>query len=148
LGTENNRFNQEKLVMANKKPPNPIDARVGSRVREARNILGMSQEKLGAALGLTFQQIQKYEKGANRIGASRLQQISQTVGKPISWFYEGLPSQGTIMPDDPAQILATTREGMELARGFIKIKDSATRHAVVVLVGLIASEADAKRKAA
>jgi transcriptional regulator with XRE-family HTH domain len=75
-----------------KKVPNPIDRHVGSRVRMRRMMLGMSQEKLGDALGLTFQQVQKYEKGANRIGASRLQQISQILQVPVSFFFEGAPS--------------------------------------------------------
>ena len=69
-----------------KKAPNPIDKHVGSRVRMRRMMLGMSQEKLGDALGLTFQQVQKYEKGTNRIGASRLQQISQILQVPVSFF--------------------------------------------------------------
>src|SRR6201988_3669252 len=78
-----------------KKAPNPIDRHVGSRVRMRRMMLGMSQEKLGDALGLTFQQVQKYEKGANRIGASRLQQISQILQVPVSFFFEGVPTQRT-----------------------------------------------------
>src|SRR5688572_17234641 len=75
-----------------KKAPNPIDKHVGSRVRMRRMMLSMSQEKLGDALGLTFQQVQKYEKGTNRIGASRLQQISQILQVPVSFFFEGAPS--------------------------------------------------------
>src|SRR5208283_3719739 len=74
-----------------KKIPNPIDRHVGSRVRMRRVMLGMSQEKLGDALGLTFQQVQKYEKGTNRIGASRLQQISQILQVPVAFFFEGAP---------------------------------------------------------
>ena len=76
-----------------KKAPNPIDKHVGSRVRMRRMMLGMSQEKLGDALGLTFQQVQKYEKGTNRIGASRLQHIASILGVTISFFFEGLPSE-------------------------------------------------------
>src|SRR2546423_11250523 len=75
-----------------KKAPNPIDKHVGSRVRMRRMMLGMSQEKLGDSLGLTFQQVQKYEKGTNRIGASRLQQISQILQVPVAFFFEGAPS--------------------------------------------------------
>src|SRR6476469_7538175 len=74
-----------------KKVPNPIDRHVGSRVRMRRVLLGMSQEKLGEALGLTFQQVQKYEKGTNRIGASRLQQSSQSLNVPPAFFFEGAP---------------------------------------------------------
>src|ERR1700730_13493079 len=78
--------------MMAKKAPNPIDRHVGSRVRMRRMMLSMSQEKLGDALGLTFQQVQKYEKGTNRIGASRLQQISLILQVPVSFFFEGAPS--------------------------------------------------------
>src|SRR5262245_25665476 len=77
--------------MMAKKAPNPIDKHVGSRVRMRRMMLGMSQEKLGDALGLTFQQVQKYEKGTNRIGASRVQQISQILQVPVAFFFEGAP---------------------------------------------------------
>src|SRR5258708_4719477 len=81
-----------------KKAPNPIDKHVGSRVRMRRMMLGMSQEKLGDALALTFQQVQKYEKGTNRIGASRLQQISQILQVPVAFFFEGAPvlSEGAV----------------------------------------------------
>src|SRR6201746_2552328 len=78
--------------MIAKKAPNPTDKHVGARVRMRRMMLSMSQEKLGDALGLTFQQVQKYEKGANRIGASRLQQISQILQVPVSFFFEGAPN--------------------------------------------------------
>jgi|SRR6516225_5921436 len=74
------------------KAPNPIDQHVGSRVRMRRLMLAMSQEKLGFALGLTFQQVQKYEKGMNRIGASRLQQISHILQVPVAFFFEGAPN--------------------------------------------------------
>ena len=78
--------------MMAKKAPNPTDKHVGSRVRMRRMMLGMSQEKLGDALGLTFQQVQKYEKGTNRIGASRLQQISHILQVPVAFFFEGAPN--------------------------------------------------------
>src|SRR6187431_2424895 len=78
--------------MIAKKAPNPTDKHVGARVRMRRIMLGMSQEKLGDALGLTFQQVQKYEKGTNRIGASRLQQISDILKVPVSFFFEGAPT--------------------------------------------------------
>ena len=79
------------------KAPNPVDKYVGSRVRMRRIMLGMSQEKLGEALGLTFQQVQKYEKGTNRIGASRLQQISGILQVPVSFFFEGTPDLGACL---------------------------------------------------
>ena len=75
------------------KAPNPVDRYVGSRVRMRRIMLGMSQEKLGDALGLTFQQIQKYEKGTNRVGASRIQQISEILQVPVSFLFEGGPER-------------------------------------------------------
>ena len=82
------------MVTEVKKAPNPIDKHVGSRVRMRRMMLGMSQEKLGDALDLTFQQVQKYEKGTNRIGASRLQQISHILQVPVAFFFEGAPASG------------------------------------------------------
>ena len=85
--------------MMAKKAPNPIDKHVGSRVRMRRMMLGMSQEKLGNNLGLTFQQVQKYEKGTNRIGASRLQQISQILQVPVSFFFEGAPANANAPRD-------------------------------------------------
>ena len=87
-----------------KKIPNPIDRHVGSRVRMRRVMLGMSQEKLGDALGLTFQQVQKYEKGTNRIGASRLQQISRTLDVPPAFFFEGAPSFEAMAKPEPGQM--------------------------------------------
>ena len=75
-----------------KKPPNPIDSHVGARLRMRRTLIGMSQEKLGAALGITFQQVQKYEKGANRIGASRLQDIARVLQVAPAFFFDGAPS--------------------------------------------------------
>jgi transcriptional regulator with XRE-family HTH domain len=85
-----------------KKSPGPIDRRIGNRVRSRRITIGMSQEKLGDALGLTFQQIQKYEKGANRIGASRLLQIGHILGVGIEFFFEGLPDAQPGASEDSA----------------------------------------------
>jgi transcriptional regulator with XRE-family HTH domain len=81
-----------RLQLPRKKAPKPTDQHVGRRVRMRRMMLSMSQEKLGAALGLTFQQVQKYEKGTNRIGASRLQQMSHILQVPIAFFFEGAPN--------------------------------------------------------
>src|SRR5580658_7342364 len=85
-----------------KKAPNPIDKHVGSRVRMRRMMLSMSQEKLVNALDLTFQQVQKYEKGTNRIGASRLQQISETLQVPVAFFFEGAPSGAPVNGEAPS----------------------------------------------
>jgi transcriptional regulator with XRE-family HTH domain len=124
-----------------KKTPNPIDKYVGSRVRMRRMMLGMSQEKLGNALGLTFQQVQKYEKGTNRIGASRLQQISNILQVPVSFFFEGAPDQSARTdelgeapsPLYVADFLATS-DGLALTRAFMRIEDAKLRRKIVELV--------------
>jgi transcriptional regulator with XRE-family HTH domain len=129
-----------------KKAPNPIDKYVGSRVRMRRMMLGMSQEKLGNALGLTFQQVQKYEKGTNRIGASRLQQISNILQVPVSFFFEGapdLPAKAGELAEAPspmyvADFLATS-DGLALTRAFMRIHDSRLRRKIVELVEQMAS---------
>jgi transcriptional regulator with XRE-family HTH domain len=141
---------QGELAMATK-APNPIDKYVGSRVRMRRIMLGMSQEKLGEALGLTFQQIQKYEKGTNRVGASRIQQISEILQVPVSFLFEGGPTsnsgdgfaEGT-SPTYVSDFLATS-EGLALTRAFTRIADSKLRRSIVDLVEQIAArEAPAK----
>jgi transcriptional regulator with XRE-family HTH domain len=122
-----------------KKSPNPIDKHVGGRVRMQRMLLGMSQEKLGDAIGLTFQQVQKYEKGANRIGASRLQQIAGTLQVPVSFFFEELPgpSKGSVhagpSPSEVSAVLATS-DGLALVEGFARIKSTKLRRRLVDLV--------------
>src|SRR2546429_4777702 len=104
-----------------KKSPDPVDKHVGNRVRMRRMMLSMSQEKLGDALDLTFQQVQKYEKGTNRIGASRLQHIAQILQVPVSFFFEGGPaaegSRGASVasPSYVSDFLAT-RDGLALAK--------------------------------
>jgi transcriptional regulator with XRE-family HTH domain len=130
-----------------KKAPNPTDKHVGSRVRMRRMMLGMSQEKLGDALGLTFQQVQKYEKGTNRIGASRLQQISHILQVPVSFFFEGAPAM-TPYPDgmkeapSPAYVsdFLATSEGLALTKAFTHIKEPKLRRRIVDLVQAIAGE--------
>jgi len=131
-----------------KKEPNPIDIHVGNRVRMRRMLIGMSQEKLGGQLGLTFQQIQKYEKGANRISASRLYQMSQILGVPVQFFFEDLPQKtrdenaaglGEASGDHNAimDFLASS-EGLQLNRFFASISDPAVRHSIVDLVRALA----------
>jgi transcriptional regulator with XRE-family HTH domain len=125
----------------------PVDVHVGARMRQRRTLLGMSQEKLGTAVGLTFQQIQKYEKGTNRIGASRLQQISNILQVPVSFFFEGAPNMpghtgGMGEAPSPAYVsdfLATT-DGLSLTKSFMKIKNSKLRRRIVELVEQIAGE--------
>jgi transcriptional regulator with XRE-family HTH domain len=134
-------------MLANK-APNPPDKHVGSRVRMRRMMLGMSQEKLGDALGLTFQQVQKYEKGTNRIGASRLQQISHILQVPVSFFFEGAPSAQTSSKVDgmgeapsPAYVsdFLATSDGLALTKAFMRIDDSKLRRRIVDLVEQIAT---------
>src|SRR5277367_6239647 len=91
--------------------PNPIDIHVGSRVRLRRNMLGLSQEKLGTAIGLTFQQVQKYERGANRIGASRLHELSGVLGVPVSFFYD--ETDPVHAPPVPSGLEETPQEGFD-----------------------------------
>jgi transcriptional regulator with XRE-family HTH domain len=132
-----------------KKVPNPIDKYVGSRVRMRRMMLGMSQEKLGKSLNLTFQQVQKYEKGTNRIGASRLQQISNILQVPVSFFFEGAPDQANSpnslgeapSPAYVSDFLATS-DGLALTQSFMKIKDGKLRRRIVDLVQQIAEGDD------
>jgi transcriptional regulator with XRE-family HTH domain len=127
------------------KAANPIDKHVGSRVRMRRMMLSMSQEKLGDALGLTFQQVQKYEKGTNRIGASRLMAIASTLQVPVEFFFDGAPKltveqkgrAGAPMPDFASQFLATS-DGLAIARAFVGIKDAKLRHSIADLVVQIA----------
>src|ERR1700754_1209720 len=127
------------------KAPNPVDKYVGSRVRMRRIMLGMSQEKLGEPLGLTVQQIQKSEKGTNRVGASRLQQISEVLQVPVSFLFDGGPS-GVAASDasaesaSPAYIadFLATSEGLALTRPFTRIPDSKLRRSIVDLVEQIA----------
>lgn len=126
----------------NKKRPNPIDAHVGSRIRLRRMMLNMSQEKLGEQLGITFQQVQKYEKGTNRVGASRLQAIATILQVPVAFFFEDAPNVSPIAQDGFSDSGATnyvmdflsTNEGLQLNRAFIKIKDPKLRKSVVDLV--------------
>lgn len=118
--------------------PNPTDVYVGSRVRLRRTLLGMSQEKLGTALSLTFQQVQKYERGANRIGASRLYDLSRILDVPVSFFFDDMPpmdeahggqpglSEGGAAPSFDADPLAK-RETLELVRAYYKITNPQVR---------------------
>ena len=129
-----------------KKAPNPVDKHVGSRVRMRRMMVGMSQERLGEALGLTFQQVQKYEKGTNRIGASRLQQIAQVLQVPVAFFFEDVPRQERLeeLRDAPSttyvsEFLASS-EGLSLTRAFMRIQEPKLRRRIVDLVEAIAGQ--------
>jgi transcriptional regulator with XRE-family HTH domain len=130
------------IDMIAKKAPNPTDKHVGARVRMRRMMLSMSQEKLGDALGLTFQQVQKYEKGANRIGASRLQQIANILQVPVAFFFEGAPNVSAHQADgigeapSPTYVsdFLATSDGLALTKAFMQIKNPKLRRRIVDLV--------------
>ena len=133
------------------KSPNPIDRHVGSRVRMRRMLIGMSQEKLGQTLGVTFQQVQKYEKGTNRIGASRLQHIADVLGVSVDFLFEGAPrlegpageEAAGFAEAPPSEYVAdflSTAEGVQLMKHFVRIANPRVRRRVVDLVAALAGE--------
>jgi len=132
----------------NKKKPNPIDAHVGGRIRLRRNMLSMSQERLGESLGITFQQIQKYEKGTNRVGASRLQAIAGILGVPVSFFFEDAPGSESHVNGGFAEETVNSNmmdfcgstEGLQLNRAFVKIPDPKVRRKIIELVRTLGAE--------
>jgi len=129
--------------------PNPIDVHVGSRVRLRRTLLGMSQEKLGEAIGLTFQQVQKYERGANRIGASRLFDLSRVLDVPVSFFFDDMPSPdedvvsrpgvGDDTPTGHEPDPMAKRETLELVRAYYRINDPSVRKRLFELTKAVAN---------
>lgn len=128
-----------------KKTPNPIDKQVGNQVRIRRLALGMSQTKLADAIGLTFQQVQKYEKGSNRISASRLQHIASVLQVPVSYFFENAPrfselEHGAMASPSISNMsrFLSTDEGAALNNAFVQIKDNRLRRRIVSLVEQIA----------
>ena len=135
-----------RYTIATKKAPNPVDKHVGGRVRMRRKMLAMSQTQLADALGLTFQQVQKYEKGTNRMGASRLQQISHILQVPVEFFFEGAPNasepHGSGSASSVAQIddFVSDPDGLRLIRAFPRIDNAALRRRIVTLVQEIAGD--------
>ena len=132
-----------------KKQANPIDIQVGNRVRIRRMLIGMSQERLGDLLGLTFQQVQKYEKGVNRIGAGRLFEVSRILNVPVDFFYEGLSGaagQPGASENESAPVMefVSSGEGLQLSLAFMKIKDAKVRKRVLDLVKSLAEEEEQK----
>jgi transcriptional regulator with XRE-family HTH domain len=129
--------------------PNPVDLHVGGRVRMRRKLMGVSQEQLADSLGLTFQQVQKYERGANRVSASKLYEIAKTLQVPVSFFFDGLadPMGGSEIDDVSAhaervvQEFLTTPEGLELAEVFPRIGRGRVRRQVLDLVRAMADDA-------
>lgn len=129
-----------------KKNPNPVDIHVGNRIRMRRMLIGMSQEKLGDALGLTFQQVQKYEKGANRVSASRLHHMSKTLGVPIQFFFDDMPLStennvdGLEESETAGNLMdfLNSAEGFQLGRSFSQIEDPVVRRRILDLVKSLA----------
>ena len=129
-----------------KKKPNPVDVHVGTRVRLRRTLLGMSQGKLGNAMGLTFQQVQKYERGANRIGASRLYTLSQALDVPVSFFFDDMSQETAAQPSQPTPGFSDgaaapyeadpmgKRETLELVRAYYGIGEPKVRKNVLLLM--------------
>ena len=136
--------------------PNPIDVYVGSRVRMRRALLGMSQERLAAELGVTFQQVQKYERGTCRLGASRLWDLGHALKAPISFFYEGLEEMEAAVTANPTTCLAENvaqvdedlfnrRETLELVRNYYKIADRNMAQRLADLIKALAGSEKTKR---
>jgi transcriptional regulator with XRE-family HTH domain len=144
--------------------PNPIDVHVGHRLRLRRTLLGMSQERLAQLLGLTFQQIQKYERGVNRIGSSRLYELGRILHVPVAFFFDDMPEGGGLAPELPAPGLAEDpvgfafdddrdlpldkRETLELVRAYNRIPDAAVRKRLFELTKALAGLTDARRPTA
>lgn len=137
----------------NDRSPNPVDLHVGARVRMRRKFLGVSQEKLADVLGLTFQQVQKYERGANRISASKLFEISRALQAPVAYFFEGLnemPTAEGFTESESEQYVhgfLMTTEGIELAATFPRIKNPKFRRRVLELVRTLSEDDSAERNA-
>lgn len=130
-----------------KNGPNPIDIHVGTRIRIRRTMLGLSQEKLATGLGITFQQVQKYEKGANRVGASRLQHIAAILNVPISYFFADessplLAKSAPVGEVDTITSFLSSQQGLELNRAFVRLDSAKVRQGVLQLVKTIARTED------
>ena len=138
--------------------PRPVDVHVGSRVRRCRTMMRMSQEKLGHAIGVAFQQVQKYERGANRIGASRLFELSRVLDVPVSFFFDDMPAdvssrsrllEGGLAEEGGAPYEAdpmAKRETLELVRAYYRITDPGVRKRVFALAKALAKASDAQKK--
>jgi len=138
---------KKKKIIMPKKQANPIDVQVGNRVRIRRMLIGMSQERLGDLLGLTFQQVQKYEKGVNRIGAGRLYEVARILNVPVDFFYEGVGDAPRISDAEvapPVLEFVSSGEGLQLSLAFMKIKDSKVRKRVLDLVKSLSEEEEQK----
>ncbi len=154
--SETGNMSQIGMQRAVRGTPHPVDVHVGSRVRMRRTLLGMSQEKLGEALGLTFQQVQKYERGANRVGASRLYQISRILDVPVAFFFDEMTGAA---PSPSAQLVGLSeesepssfdpmakRETLELVRAYYRIVDPRVRKRIFELTKAVAGTTRTRKK--
>ena len=123
------------------KKPADVDVEIGKRIRLRRKMLKISQEKLAKAVGVTFQQIQKYEKGTNRVGGSRMQQIASVLGAPVGFFFHD--SDGSTIEENAILKFASTNEGLALIRAFSKIKDSGARRQIIGIAETVAAHSTA-----
>lgn len=133
------------------KSPDPIDRHIGARIRMRRNQLGISQSALGEHLGLTFQQVQKYEKGMNRVGGSRMAQIAGHLQVEVGFFYQGAPGTDTAQPlgmvNSTMDEFMASKDGLIIAEAFVQITDPIIRHAVADAIGQIGRALAPKRAA-
>ncbi len=141
--------------MASKGYPNPIDVHVGQRIRQRRALLGLSQEKVAEGLGLTFQQVQKYERGTTRVGSSRLFDLTRILGVPISYFFEEM--EAGVADKSPSRLMGVTevkmpayaaepnplgkRETLDLVRAYYQIADPRVRKRIFDLTKAVAKAA-------
>ena len=131
--------------MKDERAANAVDKKLGQRVRARRLEIGMSQERLAELLGITFQQVQKYEKGVNRIGAGRLFEVARILNVPVDFFYEGVGSSSKADTDGaPVMEFVSSGEGLQLALAFMKIKDVKVRKRVLDLVKSLAEDEENK----
>ncbi len=134
--------------MMNRRKPDPIDVHVGTRIRTRRRLIGMSQTGLGNLLSVTFQQVQKYEKGTNRVGSSRLAHIAEVLDVPISFFFEDDPSRKGMIGSqniavDPVGHFIGTKDGLDLNRAFFLIKDERIRRSIIKMAETLAKSSQA-----
>lgn len=132
----------------NRRGTTAVDTHIGQKIRARRTLLGLSQTDLANAAGITFQQIQKYERGVNRVGAGRLQQFSEALGVPASYFFDGAPTVGKKaaapkegeLPEGTIVSFLGTREGAALVRGFLSIKDKSIRQNLIGFIAALTSK--------
>jgi transcriptional regulator with XRE-family HTH domain len=140
---------ETRTIQMSQKSPSPIDKHIGQRVRMQRTLLGMSQERLGELLGITFQQVQKYEKGTNRISASRLHDLARVLGVDVPFFFQGSGERNPAESEpslSPINKFLSDREGIELAKAFVAITDAGVRRAIVELARASATSSSASER--